>query len=544
MPVEENTLAAATLTRLEKALDSAPGASFPEIIRLVHTLSQRKNEVTVTELAEIIQKDARMMVKILAVANTYGYRTGSSRVTTIEQAIHIVGFNRICAIAMSMMLLEQSASHASEEQREASALALCAGTFAKHMEDMPVDKDLAFICASLRHFGRILIAAEMPEDYRTARELVPSLGEEGAFLSVFGLTPLQISRHVLKHAKLAPEITETLEDYDPGIRSENNLLAAVADVSAQLSALSWDPRITAEAYTQKCGQLAATFSGILPELGTQLPHLLTTAAQQLAHLKRSIGLTSLPGTVIERLKNRAAHHEPVAAETPAPAPEPHGSPAATPLQARPESQVTVVASPTLPAQPAASVPAPSPAAGPSPEPPEAVQSPQELEAELASLQDGISEIRNLLSEGADLHEIRAALIDTLQSAMGSTECFLLTPMAEHFRITQGSGRAWRGMRQTAQVIRGERSVFGLATQRPDFIYIYNTATSTFVPAWVRNGTGSLGAFALMPMHLDGKLQLMVVAGWTRPRKFQVSHEKYRKIRELLTLAVASAGQPV
>jgi hypothetical protein len=101
------------------------------------------------------------------------------------------------------------------------------------------------------------------------------------------------------------------------------------------------------------------------------------------------------------------------------------------------------------------------------------------------------------------------------------------------------------MRQTAQVTRGERSVFGLATQRPDFIYIYNTATSTFVPAWVRNGTGSLGAFALMPMHLEGKLQLMVVAGWTQPRKFHVSHEKYRKIRELLTLAVAApAGQPV
>ena len=314
---EATDKAKATLERLERALDSTTTASFPEIIRLVHTLSQRKNEVTVTELSEIIQKDTRMMVKVLAVANTYGYRTGSTRVTTVEQAIQIVGFNRICSIAMSMMLLEQSASHASEEQREASALALCAGTFAKHMEDMPVDRDLAFICASLRHFGRILIAAELPEGYRQVRELTVTLGEDKAFESVFGLTPLEISRAVLQHERLPKEITETLEDYDITIKSERNLLAALADFSAELSVLSWDPRISASGYTEKCAALATRFGGMLPELGVQLPHLLTTAAQQLSHLKNSIGMTSLSGTVIERLKHRATHHDPVAPAAPA-----------------------------------------------------------------------------------------------------------------------------------------------------------------------------------------------------------------------------------
>jgi HD-like signal output (HDOD) protein len=510
--MELDDKAKGTLARLERALDSTTTASFPEIIRLVHTLSQRKNEVTVTELSEIIQKDARMMVKILAVANTYGYRTGSTRVTTVEQAIQIVGFNRICSIAMSMMLLEQSTSHASEEQREASALALCAGTFAKHMEDMPVDRDLAFICASLRHFGRILIAAELPEGYREARKMMLTMEEDKAFTSVFGLTPLEISRAVLKHERLPQEITETLDDYDITIKSERNLLAALADFSAELSVLSWDPSISASSYTQRCTALSSKFGGILPEIDVQLPHLLTTAAQQLSHLKNSIGLTSLSGTVIERLKHRATHHDPVAPKAPAAAPPAHDGAAS--------GDHSAVPSPKAPEPTVAST---GPAAGSTPT------------ADVSILVDGINEMRKMCSEGVDRREIYAALIDTIQSTLESAECFIMTPVAEHFRITQGCGRAWRSMRELAQVTPGEKSVFGLAFQRHEFILINDVSTSAYVPAWVRTSACPLGSFALLPLYHKGKIQSIIVAGWAHPHKFLVSHEKHNKMTELFAL---------
>ena len=110
----------------------------------------------------------------------------------------------------------------------------------------------------------------------------------------------------------------------------------------------------------------------------------------------------------------------------------------------------------------------------------------------------------MCSEGVDRRELYAALIDTIQSTLESGECFILTPVAEHFRITQGCGRAWRSMRQLAQVHPGEKSVFGLAFQRHEFILIYDVSTSAYVPAWVRTAACPLGSFASCPCTMGGK----------------------------------------
>jgi len=125
------TLAEKTLRCLGAAMTNPQASSFPEIIRLVHTLSQNRNNITVGELAALVEKDAKMLVKVLQLSNSIGYNIGKIKITTVTQAIQMVGFNCVCSIAMATMLLEQCTNQGTDEQKEASAMALCAGTLAK-----------------------------------------------------------------------------------------------------------------------------------------------------------------------------------------------------------------------------------------------------------------------------------------------------------------------------------------------------------------------------------------------------------------------------
>jgi len=67
-------------------------ACLPEIVKLMRTLSRNSSEVSVPELAEVIQKDPIIFSKVLAAANTLGYNPGRVSVTTVDQAVHIIGY--------------------------------------------------------------------------------------------------------------------------------------------------------------------------------------------------------------------------------------------------------------------------------------------------------------------------------------------------------------------------------------------------------------------------------------------------------------------
>src|SRR5262245_34830607 len=127
-------LAARTLDRAASALQTARVACLPEIVKLLRTLSGKSDEVSVSELAEIIQNDAVVMSKVIGAANTLGYNPNAVPVNSVIQAIHVIGYERIRSLAMSLMLAEQaSRGQSAEEQREVAAQALIAGCIAQSM---------------------------------------------------------------------------------------------------------------------------------------------------------------------------------------------------------------------------------------------------------------------------------------------------------------------------------------------------------------------------------------------------------------------------
>ncbi|MES1168650.1 MAG: HDOD domain-containing protein, partial [Oleiharenicola lentus] len=104
-----NSLAARTLDRASSAMRKDAVACLPEIVKLMRTLSRNSSEVSVGELADVIQKDPIIFSKVLAAANTLGYNPSRVAVTTVDQAVHIIGYERIRTLAMSLLLVEQTA---------------------------------------------------------------------------------------------------------------------------------------------------------------------------------------------------------------------------------------------------------------------------------------------------------------------------------------------------------------------------------------------------------------------------------------------------
>ncbi|MGO9378232.1 MAG: HDOD domain-containing protein [Dissulfurispiraceae bacterium] len=73
----------------------------PIAMRLVRLASEEN--ISVTDLSGVIEKDAALTIRLLRLANSAFFRTGGP-ITTINQAIQIVGFNRLRVMALSLSL--------------------------------------------------------------------------------------------------------------------------------------------------------------------------------------------------------------------------------------------------------------------------------------------------------------------------------------------------------------------------------------------------------------------------------------------------------
>lgn len=528
-----SSLAARTLERATSALQSNPLASLPEIVRLMRRLSGDSGQVSVDELAEVIQMDAAILGKVIAVANTLGYNPGGAPVTTVTQAVHVIGFERIRSLAMSLMLLEQTARHqSSEEQREASALALTSACLAQAAAGsrMRLDPEQAFVCAVLRNYGRIVMAACMRDDYREAQERATGCPDDQAYREVFGLTPLELGRELLKAANLPPDILNAVRELPPAAltvldRRPETQMMALADFSSKLARLALQPEAAPGDFVARAEELCARFELVLPDLATDLPELVGSASRQIDHLVRACKLHGMPRQSLSRLRARSMALDPANRVLPAPvAPE-----------------VLAVEPPPAPVAAAAVVVAASAAA-----PPAAPLAPRVALADLPGDFSGgwsakISQMADLLRQpGGSCAAVFGVVTEAVCHGMQTEDClvFSVLPDQPGFPLTHGHGRMFAAWRGNARVQGGDRTVFGVCLERRENILIHHARDPkilSYLPVWLRD-EARLGAFALLPLT-DGKTAHgVVLAGWAEARQIALSPDEVRQIRALLALA--------
>ena len=524
----QKALANHTVERASAALRSGECACLPEIVRLMRTLSSDSSGISVDELAEVVEKDAVVLAKVIGAANTFGYNPGAVPVTSVRQAIHVIGYERIRSLAMSLLLLEQTARTRSlAERREAAVLALTSGCLAQSIASSRpmINPDEAFVCASLRHFGRIVMAMCMLDEFHQAEELREVCDDDEAYRQVFGLTPLQLSHQLLKASDLPDEILVTLQDLPASALASlettpDAQLLALTDFAAKLSSLALKADLSAAEFTRRSHTLAATYAKQLPALDQEIVSLLKSAGQQLDDFVRVFRLTSLPAESLARVKLRSAGLDP-AASRPDPAP-------------RTADQTTSTGDAS-----AASANVPQPATVVS----DAADEPAGFgwQTEI----DRVSALGTLPQ--ATPQSLMRAVLESLRRGFDAPESLLFCPPmpgADH-RLVHGHGVLFNRLRARARIRPEERTVFGVCLTRRENVVIHHAADpkiGAYLPDWLREPL-ALGAFVLLPVTHAATVYGIVLVGWPEARQITIRPEHLRMIRTLLSV-VGERRSPV
>ena len=518
------SLADRTLERATTAMRKDGVACLPEIVKLMRTLSHNSSEVSVPELAEVIQQDPVIFSKVLSAANTLGYNPGRVSVTTVGQAIHIIGYERIRTLAISLLLVEQtSRTQGAEEQREVAALALTTGCIAQAAAQnrAMINGDEAFVCGSLRNFGRIIMVTCMLDDYRAAQQLAESMGDE-AYRTTFGLTPLELGHQLLLAAELPDEILVTMRSLSPDALAALNAtpsaqMLALADFAAKLSDLVLSSPASAAEFATQSKALAARYAHLLPDLAAEIMPLIDTATEQLNHFISTLKIKSLPARTLTRLRQRGKSIDPAAsikqAYRSSPAAESSGAAAATPTTANSTSADGAAAE-------------------------------NKTAAADFCWQTEIDRLATLARSGRGSRTaLLAAMVDSVHRGFAAPECLLFSkaPGASTFELTHGRGRSYASLGRRAVIRGADRTVFGVCLTRGENVVIHQTADAKilpYLPDWLRRES-AISSFVLLPLVSEGQTDGVILAGWLTARQVVIAPEQARLIRSLL----AALGTP-
>jgi HD-like signal output (HDOD) protein len=496
------SLASRTLDRATHALQTGQAACLPEIVKLLHTLTRGMDEVSVSDLAEVVQKDTVVLSKVIGAANTFAYNPNGVPISTVAQAIHVIGYERIRTLAISLMLIEHTTrGRAPDEQREATALSLTAGFISQSAAGSRrlVDAEQAFVCGALRNFGHIILSTFMLEEYRDVYADGAAPGTDATFRAIFGLTPLELGRNLLEAYNLPDPILSALRECSGEAleilnTSPDSQMLALAEFSMCLAKLTFDANHNAASFARESTALAQRYSHVLPGIGEEISTLVADSAERLTAFIRDFKITALPTNALIRMRQRVKRVDP-----PAPAPAPVKT-ASTPPMA-----------PRLPRAPVAA-------------------------ANLWEYEG--REFSRLLAEpDATVDQILTALMGITQRGFSTRDCLVFAgaPGVATFSLAQGSGTFFDGLDKQTVVSREERTALGICVSRRENVLVHHAGDAKiapYLPPWLR-AADAPAAYALLPIVDRGLAQGLLMVGWPNQQQVIIPGEQAQIIRRLL-----------
>jgi putative nucleotidyltransferase with HDIG domain len=152
---------------IAKGIGSLP--SLP-IVVLEVLKSFEQTDVSTGELADKVAQDQALAAKTLRIANSSFYGL-SRKVTTIQQAITILGFDSVRTLIAAAAVTDvfSDSRHGTFDfkafWRHAIGTGLCAKMLARQLK---LNQDYAFVCGLLHDIGRLVLVTRFPEQYAGA----------------------------------------------------------------------------------------------------------------------------------------------------------------------------------------------------------------------------------------------------------------------------------------------------------------------------------------------------------------------------------------
>src|SRR5262249_27301763 len=129
---QDDPLAAETVRRVREALAHSETACVTQVLEIVQELSQKAEHLSVQDLAGLIGRDLTTVTKIMKAAPCLGYTPGAVEVSTLSEAIAVIGFEKIRNLVLSLLLIETAEGrNSTKASQEVAALALTSGLTAQ-----------------------------------------------------------------------------------------------------------------------------------------------------------------------------------------------------------------------------------------------------------------------------------------------------------------------------------------------------------------------------------------------------------------------------
>jgi putative nucleotidyltransferase with HDIG domain len=200
--------------------------SPPSIIAEVLTLIDQESS-SAAKLSTIILKDPNLTARILRIANSsyYGYR---QEVTSINQAIMIIGQNIIKCLLLSISIYNGIASKDSGNSKDLEKLwqhlletAVAAKNAAQKVNYSVVDE--AYIAGLLHDFGRIFLLQYFPEECKEIYRL--SINDKfhiDAEREILNTDHQEVGKYIAEHWNLPRSLSEVIGNHHPSDDKEFN----------------------------------------------------------------------------------------------------------------------------------------------------------------------------------------------------------------------------------------------------------------------------------------------------------------------------------
>jgi HD-like signal output (HDOD) protein len=199
--------------RAMESLSKLPALS-PLLMRLVQTLAADSDDISVTKVAQLIERDAVVAGNILRVVNSPLYQRRTS-IQSVRHAIVLLGLAKVRNLALGMSMNHMWAKikappgwSMSVFNQHSVAMAVLCDLLTQRLK--VIEGDAAFLAGLFHDFGRLLIAVGLPAQFTEVGRL--QLGEQLALVeaerTVLGFDHADLSGDVLAVWRL-PQALQT-----------------------------------------------------------------------------------------------------------------------------------------------------------------------------------------------------------------------------------------------------------------------------------------------------------------------------------------------
>ena len=207
------------IARLLKKMDSTPG--FAGLGSSVQTISRLSDDAGggTRELTTAILRDAALTAKLLRIANSSRNARSGRNISTIDQALVILGMNTVKSVALSLALLDSLSHKPQSKQLHAEIVAaFFCGSLAgeiTRINGTRFSAQEAQVCGLMQNLGRMMATYYLYEDIERSRALQVerNISEEQAVAETLGISFEEIGAAIAAHWSLPDVLQNSLAPF-------------------------------------------------------------------------------------------------------------------------------------------------------------------------------------------------------------------------------------------------------------------------------------------------------------------------------------------